>query len=486
MTLKDQAINGVLWKSAGTVFSYLIEFIVGIILARILSPAEFGLIGTIMVVIALSRVFINSGFTQAIVRKQDCTQTDFSTAFFFNFAVGLFLFLILLTTAGPISNFFNNQELKPLIRVLGFVLIINSLTLIQQAKLIKSIDFKTQTRIALIASTVSGIIAIIMAFSGFGVWSLIAKTLINNGITSAMLWYLNRWRPDLIFSLKSFRELFGFGSKLLVSGLIGTIFNNLNYAVIGKYFSAQDLGYYTRAELFKNLFSQNAETIITAVGYPVLAKVQNDPKRLRSSFRQILTSTFYIISILMFGLAAVASSLIFTLVGPKWEASVVYLQMMCFVGLLYPLNSLNINLLNVVGRSDLYLKLQLISQIFTIPAIIIGIIYGIKILILGLCLNSLFAYLYFSKVSAKYSGYKLSDQLKDILIPLLLAALMGILVFMFDYFTDISPMVTFIVQIILGIILILGFGELFKMKEYHFIKEVLIAQYVRHFRGKTY
>ncbi len=485
MTLKDQAINGVLWKSAGTIFSYLSEFIVGIILARILTPAEFGLIGTIMVVIVICRVFVNSGFSQAIVRKQNCTQTDYSTAFFFNLAVGIFLFLTLLVTAGPISNFFNNPELKALIQVLGITLIINSLTIIQQAKLVKRIDFKTQTKITLIASVISGAIAIAMAFSGFGVWSLIAKTLLNYGVTSALLWYYNRWQPDLIFSLESFRELFGFGSKLLVSGLLGTIFNNLNYAVIGKYFSAQDLGFYTRSELFKNLFSQNAEAIMTAVGYPVLAKVQDDPIRLNSAFRQILSSSFYVISILMFGLAAVSHSMIFTLIGPKWEPSVLYLQMMCFVGLLYPLNSLNINLLNVVGRSDLYLKLQLISQIFTIPAIIIGIIYGIKILILGLCLNSLFAYIYFSKVSAKYSGYTLSDQLRDIIIPLLLAALMGILVFIFDYFTDISPMVTFIVQTILGITLVLGFGELFKMKDYQLIKGALIAQYVRHFPGKT-
>jgi len=476
MTLKDQAINGVLWKSAGTLFSYLIEFAVGIILARILTPAEFGLIGTIMVVIVICRVFVNSGFSQAIVRKQDCTQKDYSTAFFFNLFVGVFLFMVLQITAGPISKFFNNTELKPLIQVLGITLIINSLTIIQQAKLVKRINFKLQTWITLIASFISGIVAITMAFSGFGVWSLVAKTLINYGIISGLLWYYNRWRPDIIFSLQSFKELFGFGSKLLVSGLLGTIFNNINYAVIGKYFSAQDLGFYTRSELFKNLFSQNAEAIVTAVGYPVLAKVQNDPGRLNSTFRQILTLSFYIISILMFGLAAISHSLIFALIGPKWEPSVVYLQMMCFVGLLYPLNSLNINLLNVVGRSDLYLKLQLISQVFTIPAIVLGVIYGIKILILGLCLNSLFAYIYFSKVSSAFSGYKLSTQFKDMLTPVLLAGFMGAVVYLIDYLMIANPLLTLITQFSAGIIIVIALSEFFRIKEYLFLKEIIVSQ----------
>jgi teichuronic acid exporter len=210
MTLKDKAINGVLWNSIGNFSAMGIEFIIGIILARILSPSEFGLIGTITVVIALSQVFVNSGFSQAIVRKQNCTQTDYSTAFFFNFAVGILIFLLLLFTAQPISVFFENSELKPIIQVLGFGLIISSLTLIQQAKLTKRIDFKLQTKISITASTLSGLLAVYLAYNGFGVWSLVAKQLANSTITSIFLWIFNRWKPSLVFSKQSFKELFGF------------------------------------------------------------------------------------------------------------------------------------------------------------------------------------------------------------------------------------------------------------------------------------
>ena len=271
MGLKEQAISGVLWNSVGKLLGMGIEIIVGIILARILTPKEFGLIGTITVIITLSQVFINSGFSQALIRKQNCTQEDYSTAFFFNLAIGIIFFVILFLASGFISRFYNKPELKPLVQVLGIGLIISSFTLVQSAKLIRRIDFKLQTKISVIASIISGFIAVIMAVKGIGVWSLVVKTLFNQAINSILLWYWNRWKPDLVFSVASFKELFSFGSKLLLSGLIGTFFNNIYYIVIGKYFTAADLGFYTRAELFKNLPSQNISDIMTNVSYPVLS-----------------------------------------------------------------------------------------------------------------------------------------------------------------------------------------------------------------------
>jgi len=481
MTLKDQAISGVLWNSVGRFSSLSIEFVVGIVLARLLTPKEFGLIGTIMVFITLSQVFINSGFSQALVRKPTCTQLDYSTAFFFNLAVGLFSFILLFFCAGYIAGFYKIPELKPLVQVLGITLIISSLTLIQGAILTRRIDFKLQTKISVIATVVSGIIALLMAYKGFGVWSLVAKSLVNQAINSALLWAWNRWKPDLVFSMASLKELFGFGSKLLVSGLIGTFFNNIYYIVIGKYFSAADLGFYTRAELFKNLPSQNVSDIATSVSYPVLAKVQHDPARLKAGTRKIITSTFFVVAVLMFGMAAVADSLVITLVGEKWRQSVIYLQMLCFVGLMYPLNSINVNLLNVVGRSDLYLKLQLIAQLLTIPVIILGIAFGIKFMILGMCINYLFAYIYFSKVSAKYSGYSFKQQVKDIYKPLLLVITMGVIVYLVDYLTDLKPLITLVLQVFVGALIVLLSGELLKLKEYILIKTIVIEQYRKQF-----
>jgi len=476
MTLKEKAINGVLWNSISNFASLGIEFIVGIILARLLTPKEFGLIGTITVVIVLSEVFVNSGFSQAIIRKQDCTQKDYSTAFFFNLAIGILFFLILLITAEPISRFFDNTELKSLIQVLGVGLIISSLTLIQRAKLVKRIDFKLQTKISLISSTVSGITAITLALSGFGVWSLVVKALTNKSLISILLWYWNKWKPDWIFSKESFKELFGFGSKLLLSGLIGTFLQNINYLIIAKYFTPQDLGYFTRAEMFKNLPSQNVSTIVTSVGYPVLAKVQDDRVQMKNIFRKMLVNTFFIVVILMAGMAAVAKALILTLVGEQWLPSVELLQMLCVVGVMLPLNSMNINILNVVGRSDLYLKLQLIVNSLAIPNIFIGVFFGIKALIIGMIVISFCAYMIFNHESNKVLNYPIKEQLNDVFPSFLLAVTMGIIVYLIELTSNLNPIYTLMIQLIAGFVIVVISGEFFKIKEYVFLKNTLVAK----------
>lgn len=474
MTLKDKAISGVIWNSTGNFASLGIEFIIGIILARLLSPTEFGLIGTITVVISLSQVFVNSGFSQAIIRKQNCTQKDYSTAFFFNLGVSLLFFLILYFSADVISVFFKNRELKPLIQVLGIGLIINSLSIIQQAKLTKRIDFKLQTKISISSSILSGIIAVYFAYSGYGVWSLVFKTLSYSAFIAIFLWAFNKWKPDFEFSKKSFKELFSFGSKLLLSGLIGTFLQNINYLLIAKYFTTQDLGYFTRAEMFKNLPSSNISGIVTSVGYPVLATLQDDKKQMKKVFRDMFTNTFYIIAILMLGLAAIAKAMIITLIGTQWLPSVELLQMLSLLGIMIPINSMNINVLNVVGRSDLYLKLQLITQLLTIPNIFIGVFFGIKALIVGMIVIALLAYLIFNYESNKILNYPISEQLKDIFPSFFLAIFMGVVVYFVGFFSPFIPIVTLIVQIVTGVIIVFASGEFFKIKEYFFIKTIIL------------
>lgn len=473
MTLKEKAITGVFWNSISNFASLGIEFIVGIVLARLLTPKEFGLIGTITVVIVLSEVFVNSGFSQAIVRKQDCTQKDYSTAFFFNLAIGILFFLILLLTAEPISSFFKNAELKPIIQVLGVGLIIRALTLIQSAKLTKRIDFKLQTKISVISSTISGGIAIAFAMYGFGVWSLVIKSLTNKSLASILLWSWNKWKPDFVFSKKSFKELFGFGSKLLLSGLIGTFLNNINYLLIAKYFTAQELGYFTRAEMFKNLPSQNVSAVVTGVGYPVLATIQDDKVQMKMVFRKMLVNAFFVIVILMAGMAAIAKALILTLIGEQWLPSVVLLQMLCVLGIMVPLNSMNVNILNVVGRSDLYLKLQLITQVLVIPNIFVGVFFGIKALIVGMIVIGLIGYVIFNYESNKVLNYPIKEQLRDVAPAFLLAIFMGIIVFSIQLLTNFSPIFTLIIQLSTGATIVVIAGEFLKMKEYLFLKNTL-------------
>lgn len=475
-SLKQKTVSGLIWSFVDTMAGQGITFIVGIILARLLSPREFGLIGMLTVFIAVSESFINSGFSSALIRKKDCTNTDFSTVFYFNLAAGVLFFILLYLSAPAISGFFDEPELTSIIQVMGVVLIIDSLTIIQRTILTKRIDFKLQARISVIASIGSGVVAIAMAFNGFGVWALVAQRLVKQGLNSLFLWIWNRWKPLLVFSTKSFKELFGFGSKLLISGLINTIYRNVYYLIIGKFFSAQELGYYTKANEFKNLPSQNLNSIISRVTYPVLSTLQDDIPRLRNNYQKLIRSVMFITFILMIGMAAVAEPMIHTLIGAKWEPAIIYLQMLCFVGMMYPLHALNLNMLQVQGRSDLFLKLEIIKKIIAIPTIIIGIFFGIKMMIAGMMVNTLIAYYLNSYWSGRFIGYSFKQQVSDILPSFSLALIMGVSVFIVGEILPFSYLINLIIQILFGAIFVFLFCEITKFKDYIFAKELVLEK----------
>lgn len=473
MSLKQKTISGLLWSFIDSIAGQGITFIAGIILARLLSPKEFGLIGMLTIFIAISQSFIDSGFRQALIRKQNCTEADYSTVFYFNIIVSILFYILLFYCASSISIFFNEPILKDLIKVLGLGLIINAFTIIQSTILMKRIDFKLQAKISVIAAIISGIISIYMAFTGWGVWSLVALTLIKNTLNSILLWLWSKWKPIWYFSSKSFIELFSFGSKLLVSGLIDTIFRNVYYLVIGKYFTAVELGFYTQADQFQSLPSTNLQGIIARVSYPVLSTIQDDKLLLKEAYRKIIKSTMLVTFVLMIGMAAIARPLIITLIGNKWEPSVIYLQMLCFVGMFYPLHSLNLNMLQVQGRSDLFLRLEIIKKILAIPIIIAGVLWGIKAMILGMMVITLIAYYLNSYWSGKFIGYPFIEQIKDVLPSFLLASFMSAIVFAEGLLIPISLLPLLILQLITGTALTFGMCEVFHFKDYLYIKEIV-------------
>ena len=477
MSIKQKTVSGLLWSFIDQFANLGITFIVGIILARLLSPREFGLIGMITVFIAISQSFLDSGFSSALIRKKDCTQTDFSTVFFFNLVIGFLCYVILFFSAPSIALFFKEPELKAILQVLGILLVINSLTLIHSTILTKRVDFKLQARISVIASVGSGIIALLAANAGYGVWSLVIQQLCRQLLNSAFLWIWNRWKPTLVFSKQSFRELFGFGSKLLISGLIDTIYRNIYSLIIGKFFSAQELGYYSRASGFKDLPSKNLNGIINRVSYPVLVTMQDDIPRLRKNYQKLIRSIMFITFILMLGMAAVAEPMIIALIGEKWRQSVIYLQMLCFVGMFYPLHSLNLNMLNVRGRSDLFLKLEIIKKIFAIPVIVVGIFWGIKIMIAGMIVNTVIAYYLNSYWSGRLIGYSQKQQVSDILPGFGLASIMAALVFGIGFLLPLAPIFKFMIQTSLGAVFIFGMCEFFKIKDYIFIKDLVLEKW---------
>lgn len=473
MTLKQKTISGLIWSFIDSFANQGIQFIVGILLARILSPREFGLIGMLAIFIALSQSFVDSGFTHALIRKRDCTQTDYSTVFYYNLVVGILLYLILFFFAGSISVFFNEPQLELLLQVLGFGLILNAFGMIQRTILIKNINFKFQTRVSVIASTLSGIIAIFMAFNGFGVWSLVALTLSRFGFSSILLWIWTKWKPSLIFSKNSFKELFSFGSKLLFSSLIDTAYRNIYFLIIGKYFSVVELGYYTRADQFQALPSQQLTGIIDRVSYPILSTIQEDVKKLRMAYKNIIKSTMFVTFVLMLGMVAIAKPMIVTLIGEQWLPSVIYLQMLCFVGMFYPLHALNLNMLKVQGRSDLFLRLEIIKKILSIPIIIIGIIYGIKIMILGMIVHTIIAYFINSFWSGKFIGYSSVEQIKDILPSFVLALTVALVILMLGNIIDFANIWILVTQITVGAVLTVILAEIFRLNSYLYIKEII-------------
>jgi teichuronic acid exporter len=475
-TLKQTAVSGIFWSFSDSMATQIVQFTVGVLLARILSPAEFGLIGMITVFLAITQSFVDSGFGQALIRKKDADNADFSTVFYFNFLAGILLFVLFYFSAPLIAEFYKQPELKDIARVIGIIILINSTSVTQRTKLIKRVDFRQLMKINLTAAVISGIIAITMALTGFGVWSLVWRSIIGSAVQSILLWYSNKWVPSLIFSKESFRSLFSFGSKLLISGLIDTIYRNIYLLIIGKFFSAVELGYYTRADQFSRLASQNLTGTVQRVSYPVLSMVQDDNERLKAGYKKLILSIMFITFAIMLGMAAVARSMILILIGEKWLPSVEFLQLLCLGAMLFPLHALNLNILNVKGRSDLFLKLEIVKKALAVPVIIIGVFLGIRAMLLGMIVLSITAYFINSFYSGKLINYSVREQIKDIMPSFLLSLVVSLIAYSLKIIPDIHPALLLVLQLIVLLLLTVSLARAFKLKSYAEMKKIIIEK----------
>jgi teichuronic acid exporter len=476
MIKKEKAIGGVIWSFIDSIANQGVLFLIGIILANLLSPYDFGIIGILTIIIAVSQSLIDSGFSTALIRKLDCSQNDYSTVFFFNVTVAVAIYILLYVCAEQISIFFEIKELKLLTRVLGLGVIINSFSLIQKTILTKEINFKQQAKVSIVSSVISGVVAIYMAYSGYGVWSLVALTLLRFFLSTLLFWVWSKWRPSFVFNIESFTKLFSFGSKLLVSGLIDTIYQNIYLLIIGKYFSAVQLGYFTRAIQFQELPSKNLQGIISRVSYPVLATMQNDEIKLKQSYQQLIKSTMLVTFTLMFGMVVVSKSMVLVLIGEEWLPVVPFLQLLCLSGMFYPLQSLNLNILNIKGRSDLYLKLELIKKTMAVPVIIFGILYGIEIMIVGMIISSFISYYINSYWSGKMINYSFLEQIKDLAPIFIIAVLVNTLVYVISLYLSFNAFYILIIQIGLGAFITITIYEITKHESYMFIKKEIIKK----------
>ena len=473
-SLKNKTVKGVGWSFIDNLSSSGITFLVGLVLARLLTPSEYGIMAILTIFIAVSNSIVDSGFSNALIRKTDARRVDYNTVFLFNLLVSGLLYVVLFLAAPAISRFFKEPLLVEVMRVIGWVLVINALAIIPRTLFVKEVNFKTQTKISLIASISSGVIGIGMALAGLGVWSLVGQQLSRQLLNTLFLWIYCTWRPAWEFSMQSFKELFGFGSKILLSGLLNTIFNEIYSLVIGRCYTSAQLGQYTRANQFNQIFSSNLTTVIQRVSYPVLSSIQDESERLREAYRKVIKSTMLISFACMLGLAAVARPLIIILIGEKWLPAVGFLQIICFSGMLYPLHAINLNILQVKGRSDLFLRLEIIKKIIAVGPLVLGVLYSIEYMLWGSVCTSLIAYFLNSYYSADLIDYPTKEQIKDILptflVSFVTAAAMWSLTLL-----SLSNWLLLPLQCLLGIALAVFIYECLHLPEYVEVKQLAFS-----------
>lgn len=468
-SLKNKTIKGTAWSAADAFLGQGVTFLVGIVLARLLSPDEYGLIGICLIFNTVLCGIVDSGFSTALIRKQDCTDDDYNTMFLTNLGISIVLYGLLFVSSPLVAHFFGREELTALVRATGLLLLFNALSITQVTILTKRIDFKTKTKASLISAILSGIVGIAMAYTGFGVWALVGQMLSKQLLYTLCLWVLNKWWPKLRFSASSFGYMWSFGWKLLVSGLLENIWNQLYQVVVGKFYSPATLGQYTRGREYASIFSSNLSSIIQRVSYPVLSEMQDDKHRMMEGYRRVIKMTMFITAICMISLGAVAEPLIYCLIGPQWHEAATYLPLICISMSLYPLHAINLNMLKVLGRSDIFLYLEIIKKIIGIIPICIGIFIDIYWMLVASILIGFVSLYLNSWYTGKALGYTFWKQLRDIAPSYGIAFTIAISVFFFKYL-PISNWLILPIQIVVGIVVCIIACRKSQLEEY---KEVL-------------
>lgn len=470
--LKYQTKKGLYWKFAEQFSNYGIQFIIGIFMARMLSPEDYGLTALPAVFMAISGIFVSGGFGTALVRKPDLKEEDLSTAFYYSMAVGFFCYVLLFIAAPWIADFYNAPVLTSLMRVTAISFLYSPLGTVQGVLLQKKLDFKTPTKVSVVCRILSGIIGIVMAYTGYGVWALVISGLISGIVGMLITLWVVRWFPKTGWSKESFSYLWGFGNKLMGAWLIGTVYENIAPVIIGKYFSPAQLGEFNRAQGYAKMPSQNVTGTLQSVTFPVLSQIQDDNERLARSYRKMLRVSAFIVFPLMMMLAALARPLVLALITEKWEACIVLLQIMCLSMMWYPIHAINLNLLEVKGRSDLFFRLEIIKRGVGLLILIATLPLGLVAFCWGGVAGSLISLIINTYYTGKIIHVGYVRQMKDLAHILLLSFMMygvvwGVLQFIPNLWLQIVMGGT------IGAVFYLGGAILFKFSELEEVKYLL-------------
>ena len=457
-SLKAKTVKGTFWSAADAFLGQGVTFLVGIILARLLTPEEYGLIGIVTIFTTIMLGIIDSGFSNALIRKIEVSKEDYCTLFFFS--------------APAIAQFFERPQLVLLCRVMGVFLIFQALSIVQYTILSRNIDFKTKTKASLFSGIISGVIGIAIAFMGHGVWALVAQQLSKQLLYSVCLWWFNKWWPKLNFSFESFKYMWGFGWKLLLSGILDRLWGQLYQTVVGKCYTPATLGQYSRSKEYASIFSINLTSIVQRVSYPVLSQVQNNKDRMVSAYRRVIKTTMFVTAVCMISLSAVSEPLIYCLIGPQWHEAATFLPFICISMSLYPLHAINLNMLQVQNRTDIFLYLEVIKKIVAIGPICLGIFVNIYWMLAGSVVTGIISFFLNSYYTGKSLYYTSWMQLKDVAPSYALAAIVALSVY-FLKFLPISYWIILPIQIVAGTAVLFVVCELTKMEEYLELKSIV-------------
>lgn len=471
---KKTIFSNFIWRFAERCGAQLVTFVVSIVLARLLMPEDCGTIALVTVFTTIMQVFVDSGLSTALIQKKDADDLDFSSVFYFNSAVCIILYMIMFYAAPLIASFYNMPELTPVVRVISLTIVISGVRGVQQSYVSRNMLFKRFFYATLGGTIFSAFLGIAMAYAGFGVWAIVAQQLSNTAIDTLILWITVKWRPKLMFSWNRLKGLLGFGWKMLCSALLDTVYNNLRSLLIGKVYSSADLAYYNQGKKFPNLIISNINTSIDSVLLPAMSKEQDDKNRVKNMTRRSIMVSCYIMAPLMIGLACCASNIVVVVLTEKWLPCVFFLQIFCVTYMFYPIHTANLNAIKAMGRSDLFLKMELWKKVIGMILLLSTLFISVKAMAYSLLISTLTSMIINSWPNNKLLDYSFFEQMKDILPSILLAVGMGVVVYFIGYL-NIPILPLLIIQIICGGVIYVLESEILKLEPYVYLKEIVFS-----------
>lgn len=465
---KKKIISNFFWRFAERCGAQFVTFIVSIVLARILSPKDYGTIALVMVFTTILQVFVDSGLGTALIQKKDADDLDFSSVFYFNFGVCIILYVGMFFLSPLIANFYDDELLIPIIRVISLTIIFSGIKGIQQAYVSRHMMFKRFFFSTLGGTIFSAFLGIVLAYSGFGVWALVAQQISNTAIDTLILWLTVKWRPQKIFSLKRLINLLSFGWKLLVSSLLDTCYNNLRNLIIGKLYSSSDLAFYNQGDKFPKVIVTNINTSIDSVLLPTISSAQDDRERVKNMTRRAIKTSTYVMAPLMMGMAFYAEPIVHLVLTDKWLPCVPYLRIFCTTYMFWPVHTANLNAINAMGRSDWFLRLEVIKKAVGMTLLLSTMWFGVMAMACSLLVSNVLSQIINSWPNRKLLNYSYLEQVKDFAPGILLAVFMGICVYFIGYI-PLPTIVTFVIQIISGAAIYIALSAILKLEEFEYL-----------------